>query len=468
MMLTKIKIIIFVPETLDLKMKRLALLLGALALTLSVSSCKPKVHEYWISSDKVTAYKAPSDNAPVIRDLYTFVPVEVVEKDSTGQWGRVRLNYLLFKKSAWLPLNQMTYCGSDNLEEELETCVVKPETLQLYKSPKANKDNVRSSLQQNDTVQITARNGNWVHVRCLKYSYGKLDEPSSKYGWVAENQLQSIGALTNEVLSDAETEKTNKMIDAKTEQRFSPNMVNVHRIYAKACKWIGWATAAIVLVLLIPAIRRTKGLALLWILLIGALLVFMGTKCVVPSWYFAFMIPLMVYVVCYPLLYIDRTTSLFAYLLFGLTLLAAGYYLYLYTNIPKHDSILVYRIIQCVLLLGVCVAIVYVIWNGRNEDICPYCGRYAIHETESTKTERAKVSEGVERRTELKDRKKNYVDGHWVTTDYVQEVVYDKEQWSETKTYTYKCVKCGKTFKQKEHSNYNILRNRNTGKSHKE
>ncbi len=94
------KNIIFVPETMDLKMKRLALLLGALALLLGGTGCKPKVHEYWISSDMVTAYKAPSDNAPVIRDLYTFVPVEVVEKDSTGQWGRVRLNYLLFKKSA--------------------------------------------------------------------------------------------------------------------------------------------------------------------------------------------------------------------------------------------------------------------------------------------------------------------------------------------------------------------------------
>ncbi len=449
-------------------MKRLILLLGVFALMLSCTGCKPKVHEYWISSDKVTAYKAPSENAPVVRDLYTFVPVEVVEKDSTGQWGRVRLNYLLFKKSAWLPLNQMVYCGSDNLDEEFETGVVKPETLQLYKSPKADKDNVRSSLQQNDTVQITAREGKWVHVRCLKYSYGKLDEPSSKYGWVAENQLQSIGTLSNEVLSDAETEKTNKIIDAQTKARFSPKMVKIHHIYAKACKWIGWATAAIVLLLLIPAHRRNKILALLLMLPIGALLVFMGMKCVVPSWYFAFAIPLMVYVVCYPLLYSDSTTSLFAYLLFGLTVLAAGYYLFLYTNVLKHDSIFIYRIIQCVLLLSVCVAIVYVIWNKRNEDICPYCGRYAIHETVSTQTDRSKVREGVERRTETVGSSSGVVDGRWVTTDYVKEVVYDTEQWSETKTYNYKCMKCGKNFKQKAHRQYKILRNRETGKTHSE
>ena len=449
-------------------MKRLLFLSCMLTLMLGGMGCQKKVHEFWISEDKVTAYKAPSENAPVIRDLYTFVPVKVVEKDSTGQWGRVRLNYILFKKSAWLPLNQMTYCGSDNLDEELETCVVKPETLQLYKSPKANKDNVRVSLYQNDTVQITARKNNWVHVRCLKYSYGKLDDLAARYGWVAENQLQPLGVLTNEVLSAAETEKTSKMVDAKTEERFSPKMVNVHKIYAKACKYIGWATAAIVLLLLIPAHRRNKILALLLMLPLGALLVFMGMKCVVPSWYFAFMIPLMVYVVCYPLLYSDSTTSLFAYLLFGLTLLAAGYYLYLYTNIPKHDSIFVYRIIQCVLLLCVCVAIVYVIWSNRNEDICPHCGRYAIHETVSTQTDRSKVSEGVERREHKVGSSSAYVDGRWVTTEYVKEDVYDTEQWSETKTYNYKCMKCGKTFKRKAHRHYKILRNRETGKSHTE
>ena len=449
-------------------MKRLLFLSCMLTLMLGSMGCQKKVHEFWISEDKVTAYKAPSENAPVIRDLYTFVPVKVVEKDSTGQWGRVRLNYILFKKSAWLPLNQMTYCGSDNLDEELETCVVKPETLQLYKSPKANKDNVRSALQQNDTVQITARANNWVHVRCLKYSYGKLDEPSSRYGWVAENQLQSLGVLTNEVLSAAETEKTSKMVDAKTEDRFSPKMVNIHHIYAKAFKYVGWATAAIVLLLLIPAHRRNKILALLLMLPIVALLVFMGTKCVVPSWYFAFAIPLMVYVVCYPLLYSDSTTSLFAYLLFGLTVLAAGYYLFLYTNVLKHDSIFIYRIIQCVLLLGVCVAIVFVIWNKRNEDICPHCGRYAIHETVSTQTDRSKVSEGVERREHKVGSSSGVVDGQWVTTDYVKEVVYDTEQWSETKTHTRKCVKCGNSFKQKEHNNYKILRDRETGETHSE
>lgn len=438
-------------------MKRFLFLFCMLTLMLGSMGCQKKVHEFWISEDKVTAFKEPSENAPVIRDLYTLVPVKVVEKDSTGQWGRVRLNYILFKKSAWLPLNQMTYCGSDNLEEELETCVVKPETLQLYKSPKANKDNVRISLYQNDTVQITARENNWVHVRCLKYSYGKLDDPAARYGWVAENQLQSIGVLTNEVLSAAETEKTSKMVDAKLGERFSPKMVNVHKIYAKACEYIGWATVGIVLLLLIPAHRRNKILALLLMLPLGALLVFMGMKCVVPSWYFAFMIPLMVYVVCYPLLYFDSTTSWFAYLLFGLNLLAAGYYLYLYTSI-----------ILCVLLLGVCVGISFFIWKQRNEDICPYCGRYAIHETVSTKSDKSKVSEGVERRTNLVDSKKNYVDGHWVTTDYVKEVTYDTEQWSETKTYTRKCEKCGNTFKQKEHNHYKILRDRSTGKSHTE
>lgn len=448
------KNIIFVPETMDLKMKRLALLLGVLALMFSGTGCKPKVHEYWISSDKVTAYKAPSDNAPVIRDLYTFVPVEVVEKDSTGQWGRVRLNYLLFKKSAWLPLSQMTYCGSDNLEEEMETCVVKPETLQLYKSPKANKDNVRSSLQQNDTVQITARDGNWVHVRCLKYSYGKLDEPSSRYGWVAENQLQSIGALTNEVLSEAETEKTNQIIEAQTGQRFSPKMVNVHKIYAKACQWIGWATAAIVLVLLIPAIRRTKGLALLWILLIGALLVFMGTKCVVPSWYFAFMIPLMVYVVCYPLLYIDRTTSLFAILLWVLTLLASGYYLYLYTNIPKHDSIWVYRIIQGVLLLGVCGGIAGILWRRRNEEICSNCGRYADFKTVSEDVLGQSVSYGTETDSSKKGdylySKTETVGDKEIKTDYYKAVVYKTEKTHTHTLYTNACAKCGKTTSSKK------------------
>ena len=430
-------------------MKRLLFLSCLLSLILGSMGCQKKVHEYWISEDKVTAYKAPSENAPVIRDLYTFVPVKVVEKDSTGQWGRVRLNYILFKKSAWLPLNQMTYCGSDNLKEELETCVVKPETLQLYKSPKANKDNVRSSLQQNDTVQITARANNWVHVRCLKYSYGKLDEPTSRYGWVAENQLQSLGVLTNEVLSAAETEKTGKMVDATTVERFSPKMLTVHKIYAKACKYIGWATAVIVLVLLIPAIRRMKGLALLWILLIGAILVFMGMKCVVPSWYFAFAIPLMVYVVCYPLLYMDRTTSLFAILLWVLTLLASGYYLYLYTNIPKHDSIWVYRIIQCVLLLGVCGGIAGVLWKRRSEEICSNCGRYADFKTVSEDVLGQSVSYGTETDSSKKGdylySKTEKVGDKEIKTDYYKAVEYRTEDTHTHTLYTYACAKCGKT-----------------------
>jgi len=433
----------------NLKMKRIALLLPVFALLIVGAGCKPKVHEFWISEDTVTAYKAPSENAPVIRELYTFVPVKVVEKDSTGQWGRVRLNYILFKKSAWLPLNQMTYCGSDNLEEELEICVVKPETLKLYKSPKANKDNVRSALQKNDTVQITARANNWVHVRCLKYSYGKLDEPSSRFGWVAANQLQSLGVLTNEALSAAETEKTGKMIDAKAEERFSPRMVRIHHIYAKACNYIGWATAAIVLALLIPAIRRLKGLALLWILLIGALLVFMGTKCVMPSWYFAFAIPLMVYVVCYPLLYMDRTTSLFGILLLGLTLLASGYYLYYYTNIPKHDSILVYRIIQCVLLLAVCGGIAGILWRKRNEEICSNCGRYADFATVSEDYLGQSVSYGTEVDHSQKGKylytRTERVGDKEIITDYYEAVEYKTEDTHTHTLYTYACAKCGKT-----------------------
>lgn len=428
-------------------MKRLLFLSCMLTVLLGNMGCQKKVHEFWISEDKVTAYKAPSENAPVVRDLYTFVPVKVVEKDSTGQWGRVRLNYILFKKSAWLPLNQMTYCGSDNLEEELETCVVKPETLQLYKSPKANKDNVRVSLYQNDTVQITARENNWVHVRCLKYSYGKLDDPAARFGWVAENQLQSIGVLTNEELSVAETEKTSKMVDANTEERFSPKMVNIHKIYAKAFKYIGWATAAIVLVLLIPAIRRLKGLALIWILLIGALLVFMGMKCVVPSWYFAFAIPLMVYVACYPLLYMDRTTSLFAILLWGLTLLASGYYLYFYTNIPKHDSIWVYRIIQCVLLLGVCGGIAGILWKKRNEEICSNCGRYADYATVSEDFLGESVSYGTEIDRTQKGKylysKTVRVGDKEITTHYYKPIVYKTEDTYTNTLYTYACAKCG-------------------------
>ena len=433
-------------------MRKLTLYFGMLALLVCGTGCKQKTHEYFLAKDTVTTYKAPSDTAEVIRVLKTFasVPFTIVERDSTGQWGRMRLNYLIFKKNAWIPLEKMVYCGSDNPEEELETCIVKPEKLQLYSFPKEDKDHVCQPLQQNDTVQITTRDGKWVYVRCLKYSYGKLSAPTAWWGWTLENQLQPIGVMTNAELTAIETAKTNKMVAARVSERFSPLMAKVHPIYAKACVWVGMLLVVIVAALLIPAWRRYKTFDLLTMLLMVPLLYFGGTRLGAPSWYFALLIPLMTYVICYPLLYFDDASFLFAGIYYGLTAVVAGFYLYLYTNIPKNDSIVIYRIIQALLLLGVCLAIAYVIREKREKDHCPHCGHYAGHKDLKKDVLNTQVTHGTGSSTRHVGTSRKYEMGREVVTEHYETTHYKTETTTTRTLVTRKCIKCGSTYHYQE------------------
>jgi len=120
----------------------------------------------------------------------------------------------------------------------------------------------------------------------------------------------------------------------------------------------------------------------------------------------------------------------------------------------KHDSLWVYRIIQGVLLLGVCGGIAGILWKRRNEEICSNCGRYADFKTVSEDVLGQSVSFGTETDSSKKGdylySKTETVGDKEIKTDYYKAVVYKTEKTHTHTLYTNACAKCGKTTSSKK------------------
>ena len=443
------KRILFIFAKIIHRMRRISTHLALLMALVALAGCGKKQHtEFWKAYDPVEYRNYPSDTSAVVDELKRSTPIEIIEKDSTGQWGcyYVSKKTLFGKgKKAWVPLDKLVYCGSENPEERLETFIVVPETLDLYNHPVGDKKDMQSvPLSRDDTVQITARSYSWAHIR--KITYYETGHHSNFYGWVLESKLKPIDTLSYKEIDDLALAKAVKLDYAKMEEKYSPLMAKVHPWYRKACTWLAWGALGMMALFLVPAFFRSKFWHLFWMLPVFVLLDICGQECVMPTWFMMVAIPFMAYVICYPFLYF-RTALLFRWIHWGVSLAAAGFYFFLYLKITSRSGlgIALYILLLLVILFGVFI-IAGLMTRRLEKDICPYCGYFARH----TKGPRRMVGEsesygsGTDR---VYDGQTTEIRGN---TKYIISHYHDEKYTTKTTTKHYevdrKCMRCGKAF----------------------
>ena len=111
-------------------MKKTSTCLTLMMVLLALVGCgKKQSVEFWMAYDPVDGRAFPSDTSTVVSQKSGGAPIEIIEKDSTGQWGCYYISKkTLFGKGkkAWLPLDKMVYCGTESPDEKLETYIVVP------------------------------------------------------------------------------------------------------------------------------------------------------------------------------------------------------------------------------------------------------------------------------------------------------------------------------------------------------
>ena len=420
-------------------MKRTFIIIALLSTILGFWGCEDESkYEYWITYDDINCYSATSDTSAVVRKMNGWPwPLEIVRKDETGKWGYYVIERNTFKKEkrgGWLYLDDMVYCGTQASDERFETFVVRPNEVALHKHPRADKKDVLEvSLVSTDTVQVTERSDDWAHVRCPRLkSNGRR---TVLYGWVQESQLQQIETKTYGELVDRVKAEARK----DQEKDFSPLMVESHRYYTKVMEVIGYAAFVIAIIFLIPAIRRKKILNVLLLLPIGALLVAVGSGAERPNWFVPLVLPLMTYVVCYPLLYFN-TSKKFGWIFVILSVLVAGYYLVVFGMSGG-----VWRIILTVILACVCIFMMIMIKVGIEDSICENCGYFAKMERGEKRHKGTTISQGIETERVYSHTKTETVGDTKYITNYYEDQVYDTETTTEHYEADYTCRRCGHT-----------------------
>lgn len=345
--------------------------------------------ELWITYDPIDGYVEPSEDAEVGRQFTNVsFPFTIQGKDVSGKWGRhVVHGYFGRSETYWLPLDQMIYVGHEHLdtEEEMETSVVTAKDATLYKHPKADKkDVIKPPLHQGDTVQVTARVNGWSHIR--KFQYNRTAYSSNRYGWVADKDLKGIGMLAAANLDESAYNKAERKVEerkeAKRVERAKRRGIDVeseefqkvkktYSFYEKIYRIIAIVSLVLWLVFRGAALRRDEKTKNFLLLLIAPALYICGYFCDGPSWFFALAIPIMVYVVLYPLLYL-RSAKLFEILYVLVSLVAGGFYLYQFSKGGTAKWVLI--------LLGIAVVLITLAILVRiSDDICPRCGYFAGH-----------------------------------------------------------------------------------------
>lgn len=427
-------------------MKRFPIYLSLLMALLVLGSCNKKQVEYWAIYDPVDGRAYPSDTSTVVRQEKGGAPIEIVEKDTTGQWGCYVISKKFFNKKevAWFPLDKMVYCGTEDPKEVLETYVVISETLELYHHPVGDKkDKQEVQLSKNDTVQVTARSYSWVHIR--KINYSKTGHHSNIYGWALESKLQRIDDLSYNEIDKVEAAKAVKKDAAKMEEKYSATMAKMHPIYRKASTWLGWAALGMIAIFLASAFSRSKFWHLMLLFPIYVLLIATGEECIMPSWFMMIAIPFMAYILCYPLLYF-RTALAFKWIYWSVSLVASGLYLFFYLNILHTSGSVLLRVLLLIAMLFGVFLISALIYRGLDKDICPYCGYFARHSRGPRRVTGTSVSHGsgTER---VYDGQTSEVRGN---TKYITNHYHDEHYQTETTTTHYetdrKCMRCGRAF----------------------
>ena len=432
-------------------MKKTLGLLALLSMFLAISGCQEeqKDVEYWTTYDGVNCYSEPSSSSEVVQNLERMIsPIAIERKDPSGEWGYHVIDRNMFKKETkggWLYLGDMIYCGTQSPDERLDTYIVKAEQMELLRQPNADAQNVfRSSVVKNDTVQVTARSGKWVHVRCVKPL--KSGHKTIMHGWVPESQLQPIETLSYGEICNVTAKKAKEMNKSAIEQDYPPIMVGSHRVFAKAVEWIGYAALGLMVLFLIPAIRRRKIFNVLLLFPIGVLLIIVGEGCTQPSWVLSLALPFAAYVVCYPLIYFNTSRS-FGSIYTLVALVSSGYYIFLYTNLLKVRGFSLFtHVLLFLLLLGVCIAVMVFIKERIRRALCEKCGYFAKPIRGPERYTGTSVSQGTETEDRYSHTTKEVVGDTEYITKHYNRYTYDTEVTTNHYETECTCRKCGYRF----------------------
>ena len=440
-------------------MKTRVLAATVLLLTLVACTGKPERVEYWMSYDDIALLASPTDTASVVKQLNGRVtPFGIEQHDSTGEWGLYVVSRGTFSKtvSGWLPLKEMIYAGSDAPDEIYEAFTAKPKEMSMYKHPKVNKKDVYGRLHQGDTVLATAKAGNWMHVYYTRF--GHTGRQHETYGWVQASQLQKIDSLTRQGVKDYMLAKSvTEQANDKEDVDYLESRQKGHTVYQNIGIVIGYIAMALALGFLVFAIRRKKVWDVVILFVMGVLILGLSQAVLVSTWWYAFLIPLMAYVLCYPLLYFDRTSGWFGYLFPALALLAAAYYIFMCTNL-LHPTF--WRVVGALALAAICVAETFFVRNRKERDICPFCGYYAKHSRGSRHDLSTSTSHGTETKDEFVRRTETQSGNTKYITDHYNRVTYDTETTTTIYEVDRTCMRCGKVFQNRGESKVRITRRR--------
>ena len=424
------------------------LLLSTVAILLvSLVGCtgKPERVEYWMSYDDIDLMASPSDTAAVVKQLNGRVsPFDIEQRDSTGAWGLYVISRGTFSKtvSGWLPLKEMIYAGSDDPGERMETFVVKSKELPVYKHPKVNKKDCHGTLHMGDTVLATAKSGNWIHMYYTKF--GQTGRQRKDYGWVQASQLQKIDSLTRDGLREQKlASSVTARAGGKEDAAYLEARQKHHKVYQSVAVVIGYIGMAIALGLLVFAIRRKKFWDVVVIFIMGLLIVGLSQAIEISAWYFAFFLPLMAYIVTYPLLYINKTSRLSTYVFPVLALLAVAGYLMMNTNI-LHPTF--WRVLWFIVLAGACTVETFWIRNRKEKDICPHCGYYGKHTTDGREQTGSTTSYGTAKEDQYLNTTRETVGNTEYITKHYNRVTYDTKKTTRFYDVHRTCMHCGQPF----------------------
>lgn len=432
-------------------MKKLFFVLGLLTFMLINTACKQKNCEFWVSYDPIDAYKEPSYDSEVQFHMRgTYHAYTILEKDSSGKWGRVESQVWFKKVSSWLPLEKMIYAGSNNSNEQFVSAVVKPDKTPLYRHPKEDREDSHGSLNKDDTVQITARADKWAHIRYV-FIRSQEEGPIVWHGWVPLAQLKEIGTMSMGDVEQYQEDKLANEIANKTKGKYKPFMAKLHPFYGKMYRFAGkWALGMVVL-LLIPSFHKKLFWRLILFLPLASVVTYVGMACSMPSWYFAFLIPFVTLIYCYPLLYYKKTSmiSVMLYLVSTLVMSVLYYYNYYYFKSPK-GSIILAHILLFLLLVAICVFISLWIYLKIDRHICNDCGCYANHPVVAKSVLNSTIETGTHTVDEYVGTTERTSGWTKVITRHYKRHVYDTEEKRDDCLFTRQCMSCGHTYQYEE------------------
>ena len=231
------------------------------------------------------------------------------------------------------------------------------------------------------------------------------------------------------------------------EEAYSPLMAKLHPAYRKACIWLGWIALALFLVFLYPTIRRSKFWNLFLMLPYAGLLLLAGKYCIMPTWIMMFTIPLMAYVVCYPLLYTGLSRSYFG-IGIALTVVVSAFYFWPYIGVVNENGFGLMRLVLMLLMVGVTFVEIFYLTDGNKEDVCPHCGYFASHKRGESRLTGTEVSYGTETDT-VYDGTTERTD-YYSNTKYITKHYHDETYDTKTTVKHYEtdrtCMRCGGSY----------------------